>query len=140
MVYAARGVGRTHLALEVAYAVASAGSFLGWQAQKSAGVLLLDGEMPGNVLQECLANVVKSQAAVAEKPFNILTPGMQKYGMPDLSTPKGQQAIEAHLEGVDLIVVDNISTLCRSGRENESEGWIPIQEWALNMRCLFKSN
>src|SRR5262249_29416367 len=34
-----------------------------------------------------------------------------------------------------LIVVDNISTLVRSGGgENDAEAWIPVQTWALRMR------
>jgi len=37
MVYAARGIGKTHFALGVAYAVASGGAFLGWQAPRPAG-------------------------------------------------------------------------------------------------------
>ena len=47
MVYAKRGVGKTHFALGVAYAVAGGGSFLNWQAEKPRKVLYIDGEMPG---------------------------------------------------------------------------------------------
>ena len=31
-------------------------------------------------------------------------------------------------------MVDSLSTLCRSGVENESESWLPVQEWALRLR------
>lgn len=48
MIYAPRGVGKTHVALGIAYAVTSGGQFLGWQASKPRGVLYLDGEMPAN--------------------------------------------------------------------------------------------
>jgi len=30
--------------------------------------------------------------------------------------------------------LDNLSALCRYGRENEGEGWLPVQEWALALR------
>jgi hypothetical protein len=56
MIFAPRGVGKTHLALGVSYAVASGGAFLKWRAEKPRRVLLLDGEMPPAVLQERLAN------------------------------------------------------------------------------------
>src|ERR1700730_16225952 len=39
MVHAARGMGKTHFALGVAYAVASGGTFLGWKAEKPWRVL-----------------------------------------------------------------------------------------------------
>jgi putative DNA primase/helicase len=42
--------------------------------------------------------------------------------------------IEEHLEGVDLLILDNLSALCRHGKENEGEGWLPVQEWALSLR------
>src|SRR5215470_9289787 len=46
MIHAWRGVGKTHVALGIAYAVASGGSFLGWKAERPRKVLYLDGEMP----------------------------------------------------------------------------------------------
>jgi len=33
-----------------------------------------------------------------------------------------------------LIVIDNISSLVRSGKENEAESWLPVQGWALAHR------
>ncbi len=47
--------------------------------------------------------------------------------------------IAEHVENVDLIIVDNISTLCGHGRENEAESWLPIQAWALQQRRQGKS-
>ncbi|HUX79695.1 MAG TPA: winged helix-turn-helix transcriptional regulator, partial [Alphaproteobacteria bacterium] len=35
---------------------------------------------------------------------------------------------------VKLLILDNYSALCRRGRENEGESWIPLQEWFLNLR------
>ena len=59
--------------------------------------------------------------------------------MPDLSTLEGQAAIEEHVEKADLIVADNISTLCRTGEENAAEGWVQAQNWALSLRARGKS-
>ena len=139
MAYAPRGVGKTHFALGVAYAVASATSFLGWQADKPHGVLYLDGEMPAIALQERLAAIVDSNGIQPQAPIKIITPDFQDRGMPDLSNRKDQHSLEPYLQDVDLIIVDNISTLCRSGRENEAEGWITTQEWALKQRAAGKT-
>ena len=38
-----------------------------------------------------------------------------------------------------MIVIDNISTLVRGGKENESESWLPVQEWALRQRAEGRS-
>ena len=34
---------------------------------------------------------------------------------------------------------DNISCLCRTGRENESESWTIVQDWALRMKASGRS-
>ena len=33
-----------------------------------------------------------------------------------------------------MLFLDNISTLVRSGKENEAEGWLPVQNWVLSHR------
>src|SRR5262249_32900408 len=38
------------------------------------------------------------------------------------------------LEDVSLLVIDNLSTLIRSGEENAAESWQPIQDWLLSLR------
>jgi len=136
LIYAPRGIGKTHVALGIAHAVASGGSFLGWSAPKPQGVLYLDGEMPANMMQERLKAIVAANNKAVSAPFKILTPDLQS-GMcvPDISTIKGQQALEPYLSDIKLIIVDNITTLCRSGNENETESWRPVQEWALRMRA-----
>jgi putative DNA primase/helicase len=141
MVYAPRGIGKTLFGLNVAYATASGGEFLCWKAPQAQPVLYIDGEMPANIMQERLSSIIAMhQAEAGEDMMRILTPDLQGDAfMPDLATIEGQQEIEPFLEGVKLIVIDNISTLCRSGRENESEGWITVQEWALRQRSTGRS-
>lgn len=139
MVYAARGIGKTHFALGVAYAVASGGSFLGWQAPCPAGVLYIDGEMPGVVMQERLAGIALSNNKEPSAPFILLTPDLQAGGMPRIDVEEGQQLIESILsEDIKLIVIDNISTLS-GAKENEADGWTPIQAWALRQRAIGRS-
>lgn len=135
MIYAHRGVGKTHAALGIAYTVASGGEFLRWHAPKPRGVLYLDGEMPANMLQERLKAIEASSTKQIIAPFQILTPDLHDCAMPDLSTHQGQAAIEPLLENIDVIIVDNIATLCRTGSENEAEAWKPVQDWALRMRA-----
>lgn len=138
MIHAWRGLGKTHIGLGIAYAVANGGTFLKWHSPRPRGVLYLDGEMPGRGLQERLAAInAASDLEPLPDYFRIITPDLQEAGtMPDLSTIEGQTAVNSMLTPeTALIVVDNISCLCRSGRENEAESWLPVQGWALRQRA-----
>lgn len=136
MIYASRGVGKTFLALAVAYAIACGGSALGWKAPEPQRVLYIDGEMPAVVLQERLRKIIGRDGAQLPAPeyLRILASDTHRDGLPDLATREGQAQFNAMLGDAKLIIVDNLSTLCRSGRENEAESWLPVQEWALQMR------
>src|SRR6516165_8627288 len=46
MIHSARGIGKTHLALGIAYAVATGSMLLGWTVPEPRRVIYLDGEMP----------------------------------------------------------------------------------------------
>ena len=135
MIYAARGLGKTWAALMIAYAVSSGGHFLTWKAEAAAGVLYIDGEMPLAVMKERLAQIVTSEDKDIQAPLNFLTPDAQEFGIPDLSTIEGQERIDKLInEDTKLIVIDNLSTLTRTGKESEKESWLPVQEWALKLR------
>jgi putative DNA primase/helicase len=135
MIYATRGLGKTWVALMVAYAVSSGSIFLKWEAKKPAGVLYIDGEMPLIVMKERLAQIVASYENEPQEPLEFLTPDAQEYGLPDLATIEGQELIDELIsEKTKLIVMDNLSTLTRTGKESEGESWLPVQQWALKLR------
>lgn len=137
MLFASRGVGKTQVGLNVAYAVASGGSFLKWRAEKARRVLYLDGEMSSQTIQERMFYIVKSaELEPQEGFFNLINPDLQAnyVFMPNIATKEGQAQIEPHLEGIEFVVIDNLATLARNGRSNEEESWIPIQEWVLMLR------
>jgi len=135
MVFAARGIGKTHFALAVAYAVATGGTFAKWSAPKARKVLYLDGELPGSVMQQRLLMHLPD---VEPEPgyLRIFTPDLLPEGqlMPDLSTHEGQAAIDHMVQDAEVVFVDNLSCWARSGRENEAESWLPIADWILSLR------
>ena len=136
MLYAYRGIGKTFCSLGMAAAVASGGRFLRWTAPEARRVLYIDGELPAKTVQERMAMVLAGleDCEPAANMFKIITPDFQNRNMPDLSTIEGQRLVEQHLEGVDLVVIDNLSALCRYGNESEGESWLPMQEWGLALR------
>ena len=140
MIHSKRGIGKTFMALNIAYAVACGGKFLSWGAPQPAGVFFIDGEMPANVIQKRLASIIGSNELEPKKPLFIMTPDLQSQGMPDLGTIAGQEAVNKHLtDEIELIIVDNISTLSRYGKENDAASWLPLQEWSLKLRAQGKA-
>ncbi|MDR2012098.1 MAG: AAA family ATPase [Rhodanobacter sp.] len=141
MIHAWRGVGKTHVALGLSYALASGGEFLGWRAPSASPVLYVDGEMPVSALKDRVARIVAaSDTEAAPGALRFLTPDLQPFGyMPNLSTSEGQEAIDAVIGDSKVIIVDNLSSLVRTGKENEAEGWQPIADWGLRMRASGRS-
>jgi hypothetical protein len=135
MVFAARGIGKTHFALGIVFAIATGGRFAKWHAPTPRKVLYLDGELPGNVMQRRL---LMHCPDVEPQPgyLRIFTPDLLPEGraLPDLATRSGQAEIDPMIEDADVVVVDNLSAWARSGRENEAESWLPVADWILRLR------
>jgi hypothetical protein len=116
-------------------------NFLTGGLKKSHHVLLVDGEMPAPALQERLTAIIASSGVEPEF-LSLITPDLQTGAMPDLATFDGQDVISEAAERVkaELIVIDNLSCLVRGeGRENDSESWVRVQEWALLQRQAGRS-
>jgi DNA-binding transcriptional ArsR family regulator len=128
MVYGPRGVGKTHV-------------FLAWRAQRSAKIVYLDGEMAGEQIQGRMKVILdRYELDVQEAhPFHLITPDVQEGLLPDLATAEGQAFIDDAIPSdTELIVVDNLSSWCRSGRE-DAESWNIISAWALRKRAEGKA-
>ena len=132
MLYGYRGTGKTYVALGIAIAVATGGPFLKWHAPRPRSVLYVDGELPATTLQERVRTILGGLPPPENLKF--VTPDLQPCPMPDLSTSDGQMRLEPLLAGVDLVVLDNLSALCKTGNENEGQDWLCIQEWMLGLR------
>jgi putative DNA primase/helicase len=65
--------------------------------------------------------------------FRVLAADQIEAGI-NLSLDDGQQALHLLLEGLDLLILDNLSTLCTSGSESASDAWVPMQNWLLSLR------
>jgi putative DNA primase/helicase len=138
MVFAGRGVGKTQVCLSIGAALAFGAVFLRWKAAQPVGVLYLDAEMAGAVMQQRVASFIPDDASndMADN-FRLFTPDLLPEGqpLPDLSTVAGQQMIETLIDQhTRVIVIDNLSAWCRTGKENESESWTPVSNWLLTLR------
>jgi AAA domain len=135
MLYASRGIGKTHLACGISYAVATGSRVLKCEATKPRKVLHCDGEMPAVALRERFAQLMGS-GTVRPEPnmLNILTADLIDLGIGNVTSPKVQAELDPLLDGVELLVLDNLSSLTSVVRDNDAESWGPIQEWLLRLR------
>lgn len=137
MIDAPAGHGKTWLALSIGYAVAGGQPLLGWSCERPGRVLYVDGELPGELLQRRLA--VLGPTLPAESFVVLSRSQFEAQGelMPDLGTEEGRNALDAIIERhqIDLIILDSVSTLVRSGTDNDVESWREIQDWSLTHRA-----
>lgn len=137
MLHSYRGVGKSRFVHGLACAVTSGGEFLRYVCPKPRGVLLVDGELPAEELQKMLATQVSARGGEPMASFKVLASGLVEEPLESLATQAGQEMVEASLEGIDLVILDNISTLCGgTGPENDAESWEPVQNWLLKLRRM----
>ena len=135
-IYAKPGVGKTTFALSLGMAVALGSPFLKWNAPKPKQVLYIDGEMPPSEMQErakATAQYFEVDALEVEN-FKILNRDMNNGQLPDINETSGQREFDIATNNADLIILDNLSALRFTGKENEADSWSIIQRWLLEMR------
>lgn len=135
MLYAMRGCGKTHVGHGIGHAVACGGKFLKWTAPKPRRVLCVDGELPASELQSRLNQI---NEGVVVKPargmFNLIPADLIEGSLGNLADPKVQAELDPLLEGIEFLILDNLSSLTTVIRDNDAESWNPIQNWLLRLR------
>lgn len=139
MVHAWRGVGKTHFVIHLAVCGITASPFFRYQIPRPFNVLLIDGEMPAAALQERVAQQLAIVNMEPRAGLRILSYDLQENGLPNLADPEQQPLFDPFLEGMDLIICDNLATLARGGKENDADSWQHVQGWALRQRAAGRS-
>ena len=90
--------------------------------------------MPLVSLQERLRAISDGLGAVIPNDgFRVLAADNTENGL-SIGSEEGHKAIDPLLSGVDLVIFDNLSTLCTNGSESASDAWVPMQNWLLKLR------
>src|SRR3974377_1947739 len=111
MLYAPRGMGKSFLSLSIGLSVAAGVPLLRWHVPRQRRVLYVDGEMPMVSLQERLRALSASMGGdIPNHGLRMLAADQIETGI-KLGTEEGQLALQPLLEEVDLLILDNISTL-----------------------------
>jgi putative DNA primase/helicase len=135
LIYAPAGVGKTWTRDAWAVMLARAGSWVrGWPAPAPRRVLIVDGEMPGGMAQERLRKVIGDDPAPDPGYLRLLLNDLQERPIPSLGSIDGQEWIEPHLDGTEVLFLDHLSALFGSVVENDAEGWGFAQAWLLGLR------
>ncbi len=141
MVAGHRGIGKTFFTTSIAWAIATGGACMGYPAGLPRTVCYIDGEMDPAELQERFGGLERSSRAdgngnpgLAKLGLSILTHATFEFGLPDIADRAGQDQLDAAIGDREIVILDNLSCLVRSGEENTADSWAPIQEWLVSMR------
>jgi hypothetical protein len=130
LLYGPRGLGKTFVALGIAWAAASGESFLGWRGRGRCRVVYLDGEMAALDIQKRLA-------LFGPTPDNLefLVADLERSsGIPDLGTTRGQsQLLDLCNVLPDLLVIDNLASLC-GFKTRDPDPWRKLERFLLLLR------
>lgn len=130
-IFAARGVGKTWLAMLIANAVATGAALGEWRAGEPRPVVYVDGEMNLPDSQE-RARLIGMQDGVQwlhhEHLFSTARQGL------NLASPPLQSALLELLLPGSVLILDNLSALCRGVEENDNDAWEIMLGWLLECR------
>ena len=136
MLHAYRGVGKSFFAMSIAYAVATGSKFLRWESNKPAKVLYVDGEMSSTALQERFSRIAEnfeaSENSYTEN-LKIFSADLQEFATIDIANTCIQEEIDKMLDGISLVVFDNLSSLTKVD-ELDATSWVSIQDWLFDLR------
>jgi hypothetical protein len=130
LVYGPPGIGKSFLALGIAWAVASGGSFLGWRSTRPRRVLYVDGEMGAAELRDRLALFGPLPDRLCIVPHD--RPGGTRL---DLGAEDGIVRLMAAWNDPQLLVLDTLSALTPSARaDRDPERRDPIDCFLLHLK------
>jgi len=136
LLYGPRGVGKTFVALGIAWAAAIGGRFLGWQAPHPRRVVYIDGEMAAADLRDRLRVFGETPDTLS---FLLGDLHPKSEGLPDLGSLEGQMALLKQWNGTkpELLVLDNLASLVApryAPRQAGGDLWRAVQRFLLYLR------
>jgi len=143
VVHGPRGIGRSHLLVGCAAALACGGWFLGWRARRATHVLYVSGAGSAALLGARLAAALRATGAravaAAGERLALLAPDQQAAPMPALDTAQGQASLVPLLAAADVIVIDDLACLMPGLAGNPARSQARFGELLRRLRHAGKS-
>lgn len=120
------GLGKTHLGFAMGMAMATKHDFCHWKGIRRSRVLVIDGEMSEDLVQERLGDAERRLGTYPEGFFCLCKEHVPN--MPPINTTEGQNWVMqliAHLGDIDFLFLDNLGSLIVGSLQVE-EDWNPI--------------
>lgn len=125
--YADSKIGKTWLALFIAY-IASKGSsnFGSWTCTEPVGVMYIDIESLPDEFVNCCTMIMKGQSDKSDIiPFRIFSAKAQPEGEIDIMSEDCQRLIESELNGINMIIIDSLYL----ATDNQPSKIRPVLRW-----------
>jgi KaiC/GvpD/RAD55 family RecA-like ATPase len=145
LLYADTGVGKTWLALSMAFSAAlGCQTFLKWKAEKPRNVLYIDSEMDETSFQRRLKIISQVYAGKNPREIELLKKNFRwksvKSDMLNIADEKDQETIDRYIKeagqengrSVSLIILDNLSTL--TAFADSAKSWSSLFLWLKKLK------
>jgi hypothetical protein len=129
LLYGPRGLGKTFVALGIAWAAASGASFLGWRAARPHRLVYVDGEMAAVDMKRRLRLF-----GPAPPTLDFMLADLHPGALPDLARQEGQQRLMEAWGQPELVVLDNLSSL--AAFQGDPDSWSSLQRFLILQRRL----
>ncbi len=137
-IFGERGLGKTWLTLDLASGLASGRKVGPWEVSKPRRVLYVDGEMPLDGMRDRLAALDGAADGAADGLIVLNHEWLfqEKGCVLNLSGSQAQNAIVGlcESEGIEVLILDNLSCLFSGMKENEADSWEIVLPWLLELR------
>jgi RecA-family ATPase len=141
MLFSSPGAGKSWLALGLALAAANGTAVARtkdgqekWKAPKPRNVLWVDGELDAADISQRVSQLTRSYTGLGQDPLgpDFLSKQMQSLDsqFPDISKPRNADDLVRYCttNRVDLVILDNLTTLASLDDENTTSAFKPIIE------------
>ncbi len=138
-IYGERGFGKSWVMQTIALVLATGTDALGFRNPTPCKVLLVDGEMASEEIQERFEHLrrklgIPNPALLDDGELAIVAADWQDDYLPRVDTVEGQAALEPFVSDADVVLLDNRSCLFDSEGEKDPSAWQPAQDYLLSLR------
>lgn len=136
LLFAPRGLGKTHFCISLAYAIAAGIPFLKWDNVSKRKVAYLDGEMGAGQLQYRLKKINVHPDKIKGEDFSLLSYNKSTGLFPNLSDPINQEEVYEQIKDASVIFIDNLLSCAGrlENRDDEFKLWERLQSWFVFLR------